>query len=63
MAASGRPDGVRRSASKPVKRCEERTGEGSLDVHVKRLRAKIEPDPGAPRHLVTVRGLGHKFEP
>ncbi|MFB7162049.1 MULTISPECIES: helix-turn-helix domain-containing protein [unclassified Streptomyces] len=46
-----------------MKRCEERTGEGSLDVHVKRPRAKIEPDPGAPRHLVTVRGLGHKFEP
>ena len=28
----------------------------TLDVHVKRLRAKIEPDPSAPRHLVTVRG-------
>jgi two-component system response regulator RegX3 len=35
----------------------------TLDVHVKRLRAKIEPDPGAPKHLVTVRGLGYKFEP
>ena len=35
----------------------------TLDVHVKRLRAKVEPDPGAPRHLVTVRGLGYKFEP
>ncbi|WP_419996058.1 response regulator [Streptomyces boninensis] len=35
----------------------------TLDVHVKRLRAKIEPDPGAPRFLVTVRGLGYKFEP
>jgi len=34
----------------------------TLDVHVKRLRAKIEPDPGVPRHLVTVRGLGYKFE-
>ena len=34
----------------------------TLDVHVKRLRAKIEPDPGAPRFLVTVRGLGYKFE-
>jgi two-component system, OmpR family, response regulator RegX3 len=35
----------------------------TLDVHVKRLRAKIEPDPGSPRHIVTVRGLGYKFEP
>jgi two-component system, OmpR family, response regulator RegX3 len=35
----------------------------TLDVHVKRLRAKVEEDPGAPRHLVTVRGLGYKFEP
>ena len=34
----------------------------TLDVHVKRLRAKIEPDPGTPVHLVTVRGLGYKFE-
>jgi two-component system response regulator RegX3 len=35
----------------------------TLDVHVKRLRAKIEPDPGDPRHLLTVRGLGYKLEP
>ena len=35
----------------------------TLDVHVKRLRAKVEPDPAAPRHIVTVRGLGYKFEP
>jgi two-component system response regulator RegX3 len=35
----------------------------TLDVHVKRLRAKVEPDPGSPRHIVTVRGLGYKFEP
>jgi two-component system response regulator RegX3 len=34
----------------------------TLDVHVKRLRAKIEPDPASPRHIVTVRGLGYKFE-
>jgi two-component system response regulator RegX3 len=34
----------------------------TLDVHVKRLRSKIEADPSAPRHLVTVRGLGYKFE-
>jgi two-component system, OmpR family, response regulator RegX3 len=35
----------------------------TLDVHVKRLRAKVESDPGNPVHLVTVRGLGYKFEP
>jgi two-component system response regulator RegX3 len=35
----------------------------TLDVHVKRLRSKIEPDPSNPRYLVTVRGLGYKFEP
>jgi two-component system response regulator RegX3 len=35
----------------------------TLDVHVKRLRAKCEPDPHAPRHLVTIRGLGYKFVP
>ncbi|WP_137725223.1 response regulator transcription factor [Prescottella subtropica] len=34
----------------------------TLDVHVKRLRAKIEADPGKPQHLVTVRGLGYKLE-
>jgi two-component system response regulator RegX3 len=34
----------------------------TLDVHVKRLRSKVEADPSAPRHLVTVRGLGYKFE-
>ena len=35
----------------------------TLDVHVKRLRAKLEPDPSQPRHLVTVRGLGYKYDP
>ncbi|MGV9746951.1 winged helix-turn-helix domain-containing protein [Rhodococcus zopfii] len=34
----------------------------TLDVHVKRLRSKIEADPAKPRHLVTVRGLGYKLE-
>jgi two-component system, OmpR family, response regulator RegX3 len=34
----------------------------TLDVHVKRLRAKVEDDPSAPQHLVTVRGLGYKFD-
>jgi two-component system response regulator RegX3 len=35
----------------------------TLDVHVKRVRSKIEPDPSNPRYLVTVRGLGYKFVP
>ncbi len=34
----------------------------TLDVHVKRIRGKIEPDPANPRFLMTVRGLGYKFE-
>ncbi len=35
----------------------------TLDVHIKRLRAKIEPAPSTPRFIITVRGLGYKFEP
>ncbi len=34
----------------------------TLDVHVKRLRAKVEPDPSAPIRIVTIRGLGYKYE-
>ncbi|CAM3894644.1 response regulator transcription factor [Corynebacterium belfantii] len=34
----------------------------TLDVHIKRLRSKIEPEPSAPRHVITVRGLGYKYE-
>ena len=34
----------------------------TLDVHVKRIRSKIEEDPSRPRFLTTVRGLGYKFE-
>jgi two-component system response regulator RegX3 len=34
----------------------------TLDVHVKRLRSKVEPEPSAPRYIVTVRGLGYKFD-
>jgi two-component system response regulator RegX3 len=34
----------------------------TLDVHIKRLRAKIEIDPAHPSHIQTVRGLGYKFD-
>ncbi|MDH3462292.1 MAG: response regulator transcription factor [Acidimicrobiia bacterium] len=33
----------------------------TLDVHIKRLREKVEADPGSPKHILTVRGLGYKF--
>ena len=35
----------------------------TLDVHIKRLRAKCEADPHEPKHLLTIRGLGYKFVP
>ena len=34
----------------------------TLDVHIKRLRSKIETDPSDPTHLVTVRGVGYKLD-
>ena len=34
----------------------------TLDVHVKRLRAKVEDDPANPTRVVTIRGLGYKYE-
>ena len=34
----------------------------TLDVHVKRLRTKVEEDPGNPTRIVTVRGVGYRFE-
>jgi two-component system response regulator RegX3 len=34
----------------------------TLDVHVKRLRTKVEDDPGSPTRIVTVRGVGYRFE-
>ncbi len=36
--------------------------ERTIDAHVKNLRRKIEPDPAHPRHVVTVRGVGYKFD-
>ena len=35
----------------------------TLDVHIKRLRAKVETDPSTPERIITIRGLGYKFEP
>lgn len=34
----------------------------TLDVHIKRLRGRIEPDPARPRYISTVRGVGYRFE-
>ena len=31
-------------------------------VYIRRLRSKIEPDPEAPRHIITLRGTGYRFE-
>jgi two-component system, OmpR family, response regulator RegX3 len=33
----------------------------TLDVHIRWLRQKLEEDPGTPRHILTVRGLGYRF--
>jgi len=41
---------------------QELTDTRTLDTHIKRLRRKLEPDPANPRHLVTVRGVGFRFE-
>ena len=37
-------------------------GSRTVDVHVRWLREKIETDPGSPKRIVTVRGLGYRFE-
>jgi DNA-binding response OmpR family regulator len=38
-------------------------GDGRLvDVHIRRLRTKIEPDPANPRYVITIRGLGYKLQ-
>ena len=34
-----------------------------VDTHVVKLRRRLEPDPAAPRHIVSVRGIGYRFEP
>jgi two-component system response regulator RegX3 len=34
----------------------------TLDVHIKRLRSKVEPEPAAPRRIVTIRGVGYKYQ-
>ena len=37
--------------------------ERTVDVHIRWLREKIEPTPSQPKHIVTVRGIGYKFQP
>jgi DNA-binding response OmpR family regulator len=37
--------------------------ERTVDVHIRWLREKIEPNPSSPEHLLTVRGVGYKFQP
>ena len=34
----------------------------TLDVHIKRIRARVEEDPGEPRRIITVRGVGYSFD-
>jgi DNA-binding response OmpR family regulator len=34
-----------------------------VDTHIVKLRRKIEPEPGQPRHIISVRGIGYRFEP
>jgi two-component system response regulator RegX3 len=34
----------------------------TLDVHVKRLRAKVEDDPSQPSRITTIRGVGYRYE-
>jgi DNA-binding response OmpR family regulator len=34
----------------------------AIDLHVSRLRNKLEPEPKQPKHLLTVRGVGYRFE-
>ena len=40
-----------------------RSARGSLAVHIRYLRQKIEPEPSRPRHIVTVRARGYRFQP
>ncbi len=35
----------------------------ALDVHIRRLREKVEEDPASPRRIITIRGVGYRFEP
>lgn len=39
------------------------SGTKSLDVHIRRIRARIEDDPSKPQRIVTVRGVGYRYEP
>jgi DNA-binding response OmpR family regulator len=63
MAHPGRPFG-REALIEAVWGYETLVGsERTVDVHIRHLRQKLEADPAHPRWLVTVRGVGYKFEP
>jgi DNA-binding response OmpR family regulator len=58
----GRPGAVRAAAARPVWGYEVFGDDRLVDVHVGRLRRKIERDAASPKHLLTVRGLGYKLQ-
>lgn len=61
----GRQEALDRVWATPARlaraRLEASSDPATVDVHVKRLRGRLELDPAAPRHLLTVRGLGYRF--
>ena len=63
LAAHPRQVFTREQLSTAVWDHDTETEENTVTVHMRRLRAKLEPDPSRPRYLKTVWGVGYKFEP